>query len=199
MDKGKLHHIWKYGRHVHPWYFLLLAVLWGFVAVKALQHNNIEMGRLRSAVFQADKQNGDVEGALKKLQVHVYSHMNTSLASGPNATRPPIQLQYTYERLQAAQQQGLGQNHGTLYNEALQTCNQEGQTGTGQAAINCIQNYAASHGILLAEVPDALYKFDFTAAKWSSDLAGWSIVVTILCFCAFVVTAAYHRLMKKYL
>lgn len=199
MDKHRLHQFWRYLRHVHPWYFLIAALLLGSISVYALKQNNIEMGRLREAVFAADKENGDVEGALRDLREYVYGHMNTSLASGPGAAHPPIQLQYTYERLQAAQQQNLGQNNSNLYNQALQACSQEGQTGSGQATINCIETYSAEHGVQLADIPDALYKFDFRAAKWSPDLAGWSLLGAVACMFAFVLFALYRRLMKRYL
>lgn len=198
MDRRKLHHIGRYIRHIHAWYFLIAAVLFGFMAVHALQQNNREMGVLREAVFTADRNNGDVESALRKLQVYVYDHMNTSVAAGPNATHPPIQLQYTYERLQAAQQAALGQNNSTLYNQALEECNREGQTTSGQATINCIESYTSEHGVQLADIPDALYKFDFRAAKWSPDLAGWSLVLTVLCLIGFILSVSYSWMMKRY-
>ncbi|QQS20137.1 hypothetical protein IPL85_01645 [Candidatus Saccharibacteria bacterium] len=199
MDKSKLHHVWRYLKHVHPWYFLVIAMLFGFIAVKALQHNNIEMGRLRDAVFVADKNNGDVEAALRALREHVHGHMNTSLETGTNGAHPPIQLKYTYERLQAEQQAQLGQNNSSLYNQALQECSSQGQTATAQDTINCIESYTEARGVRLADIPDALYKFDFVSAKWSSDLAGWSLVVAVLSTIGFLVSVVYHWLIKKYL
>ncbi len=194
-----MHHVWRYLRHIHPWYFLVIATVFTGIFVLAMKQNNIEMGRLREAVFIADKNNGDVEGALKSLREYVYGHMNTSLAAGPNAAHPPIQLQYTYERLQAAQQQNLGQNNSALYSQALEACAREGQTASGQATINCIETYVSQRGVQLADIPDSLYKFDFRAAKWSPDLAGWSLVLAILSTIAFAVSAVYRWLMKKYL
>jgi hypothetical protein len=199
MDKRKLHHVWRYLRHVHPWYFLTIAILFGALSVFSLRHNNEQMIVLRDKVYAADKDGGDVEGALRDLREYIYGHMNTSLASGANAVYPPIQLKYTYERLQAFQQQGLNQNNGALYGEAEKTCNEQGQTATAQETINCIENYAAAHGVQLADIPDALYKFDFISAKWSPDVAGWSLVVTFLSFTAFVLSAIYHWFMKRYL
>jgi len=157
------------------------------------------MGRLREAVFVADKNNGDVEGALRALRSYVHGHMNTSLASGPNGPHPPIQLRYTYERLQAAHQESLGQNNGALYGQAQQACEDQGQTVSAQQTINCIQDYAAQHGVQLAEIPDALYKFDFASARWSPDMAGWSLAITVLSMILFVVTAVSRWLMKRYL
>ena len=79
------------------------------------------MRELKEAVYAADKDNGDVQGALKELQAHVTSHMNTNLSTGKTAVYPPIQLQYTYQRLVDAQMLSLlkGSN---LYSEAQRYC-----------------------------------------------------------------------------
>lgn len=199
MDKRKLHHYWRYLRKVHPWYFLVITLIFGYVAVRALQHNNVEMGRLRTAVFEADKNNGDVEGALKALREHVHGHMNTSLETGTNGAHPPIQLKYTYERLQAERQATLGRNNSALYNQALQSCSAEGQTSNAQDTINCIESYAEARGVRLGDIPDALYKFDFVSAKWSPDLAGWSLVVAVMGAVSFILAGIYRWFMKRYL
>jgi hypothetical protein len=197
MNKRHLHHVWRYYRKIHPWYFLVLTIVLGAISLVSLRQNNQQMVRLRNAVYVADKNNGDVESSLRVLRSYVYSHMNTSLASGPNAVHPPIQLKYTYERLQQSQQNGLSQGNGTLYNEAQTYC--ETQTAIGSEVINCIQNYAANHGSSLRNIPDGLYKFDFVSAKWSADLAGWSLVLTVLSTLAFFISALYHWWAKRYL
>lgn len=192
-----MHHVWRFYRQIKPWYFIAAFVVFGVISLVSLRHNNEQMVRLRDAVYAADKNGGDVEGALRKLREYVYGHMNTSLATGPNAVHPPIQLKYTYERLQQAQQNTLSQGNSSLYNEALNYC--DNQTAIGSEVISCIQNYATSHGAQLAPVPDDLYKFDFTSAKWSPDLAGWSLVLTALSLLCFLVSAPYHWWAKKYL
>ena len=152
---------------------------------------------LRNAVYAADKNNGDVEGALHNLRTYIYSHMNTSLASGPNAVHPPIQLKYTYERLQEQQANVLGTGDSQLYQDAQNYCQQ--QTQLDSEFIACIQQYAVEHGANVTPVPAALYKFDFTSAKWSPDLAGWSLVATAVFALAFLISAPYHWWAKRYL
>lgn len=196
MNKRHLHHVWRYLRQLKPHYFLAATIVFGAIGLISLRHNNEHMIKLRDAVYTADKNNGDVEGALRTLREYVYSHMNTSLASGPNAVHPPIQLKYTYERLQEAQQATLGQG-SALYAEAQRAC--ESQTAVGSEVISCIQQYIQGHGGQLANVPDSLYKFDFTSAKWSWDLAGWTLAIAILSCLAFLVSAPYHWWAKKYL
>lgn len=196
MKIPQLSNVWRYIRTFRPWYFLVIAVIFGVISLVALRHNNEQMLRLRDAVYTADKNNGDVEGALRALRIYVYSHMNTSLASGPNAVHPPIQLKYTYERLQQSQQHILGEGNSAIYNAAQKYC--ESQTVIGSEVITCIQNYAATHGAILKNIPDALYKFDFTSAKWSPDLAGWSLVVTVLAGLAFVISGFVSWWSKRY-
>jgi hypothetical protein len=197
MNKRHLHHVWRIYRHIKPWYFLVIAIIFGSISVVSLRHNNVEMLRLRDAVYATDQNNGNVEGALRTLRQYVYGHMNTSLASGPNAIHPPIQLKYTYERLQQAQADVIGSGNSSVYKEAETYC--DSQTAIGSEVISCIQQYAASHGVEVAAVPDSLYKFDFTSAKWSPDLAGWSLILTGLAVLCFLISAPYHWWAKRYL
>jgi hypothetical protein len=155
------------------------------------------MVHLRDAVYTADKNNGDVEGSLRTLREYVYSHMNTSLSSGPNAVHPPIQLKYTYERLEQAQESQLGQGDSTLYQAAQSYC--DSQSDVGSEVITCIQQYASDHGAQLAPVPPSLYEFDFVSARWSPDPAGWSLVLAVLSALGLLITAPYHWWAKKFL
>ncbi len=200
MNKRHLHHAWRTLRKVHPWYFLALTVVFGTICLVSLRHNNEQMVRLRDAVYAADKNNGNVEGTLRTLRSYVYNHMNTSLATGPNAVHPPIQLKYSYERLQAAREAALATTNTALYNDAQHYCEQQDSTDfSGRNRVPCIESYVQSHGATLTPIPDGLYKFDFTSAKWSPDLAGWTMLLTIVSGLLFIITAAYHFLIKRYL
>lgn len=197
MAHSSLSRAWHYIRHIHPWYFLVLAAVFVGISLFALRANNLQMVRLREAVYEADK-GGDqatIEKSLRQLRTYIYGHMNTSLTSGTNAVWPPIQLQYTYERAQAAHQAQLGQNNAAVYHDAQQAC--AAQQLSGAEAIACIENYVTARGIQLGDIPEGLYKFDFTSAKWSPDLAGWSIVGAAMSLIAFLVAAAHHW-WKKY-
>jgi hypothetical protein len=181
MDKRRLHHIWTRVRAIKPWYFMAAALVSGIVCVFALRANNLHMVQLREAVYAADKDNGDTEGALRNLRSYVYGHMNTNLASGPNAVHPPIQLKYTYDRLSKAQPSGADSN-SEIYNQAQKYCEQAIPNGvSGSYRLSCIQAYVKQHGITTVQtVPKELYQFDFVSPAWSPDLAGWSLVVTVL-------------------
>jgi hypothetical protein len=181
LDKKQLHHFWTEIRPVRPQYFLALAAVSGVVCVFALRANNEHMIQLRNDVYQADKDNGNVEVALKNLQQYVYGHMNTDLAAGPNAVHPPIQLKYTYNRLVAAASKKVQATNSHLYNNAQNYCQALIPTGfSGSYRESCIKQYVTTHGAKAQEIPKNLYEFDFVAPKWSPDLAGWSMVATVL-------------------
>ena len=201
MNKRHWHHLWTKFRAVKPWYFLALALLSGLVCLLALRANNQHMIDLRNAVYTADKNNGDVQGALHNLQTYVTSHMNTDLSSGPNSVYPPIQLKYTYDRLVQAQGDQLAQANSQLYTDAQHYCEAQNPTGFyGATRIGCVEQYLTSHGeinINLAPIPDALYKFDFVSPTWSPDLAGWSLVLTFMSLLLFVVSFVFAKLARS--
>lgn len=167
-------------RGIKPWYFLVIAVLSGILAVGALRANNLRMIELRKALYVADEQAGDVEGALRALREHVHNHMNTDLVSGSNGVRPPIQLKYTYERLVREQQAAAGGANSTIYTEAQQYCERTIPNGvSGGARLGCIQAYVKDRSpASVQSIPKNLYQFDFVSPRWSPDLAGWSLVVS---------------------
>lgn len=181
MNKRRLHHLWATIRDLKPWYFLVPAVISSGIFVFAMRANNLHMVQLREAVYVADKENGDIEGALRGLRVYVYGHMNTDLASGSNAVYPPIQLKYTYERLVKVQNSGTSANNNEIYAQAQKSCEQSIPDGfSGSYRLTCIQDFVKKNGFsTLQTVPSSLYKFDFISPSWSPDVAGWSLIATI--------------------
>jgi hypothetical protein len=206
MDKHHLHHVWTRVRRIKPWYFLIVALLFTGASIYELRANNLQMVVLRNAVYAADKNNGDVNGALKTLQTYVTAHMNTDLSSGPNGAYPPIQLQYTYQRLEQAQAQAqLNQNQANsqLYTEAQAYCQKQDSTDfSGRNRVPCIIQYVQSHGIsnfTVQTIPASLYEFDFISPSWSPDLAGWSLVATAVAVLLFAATWITDRWFKQQL
>jgi len=149
---------------------------------------------LREQVYQADKDNGDINGALQNLRSYVYGHMNTDL-SGGSGIKPPIQLSNTYARLQAGQEQ-----NADLYIEAKNYCEAKIPADvsiSGRGRIQCITDYVTSHGAKPVNVPAGLYEFDFLSPSWSPDLAGWSLVVTIIFLALFVISFLQSFLSRR--
>lgn len=198
MNKRHLHHTWTKLRRIKPWYFLVIALVSTVICVSALRSNNEHMAKLRQAVYAADQNNTDVQGALKQLQSYVTSHMNTSLSGGPNAPYPPIQLKYTYQRLVDAQTQTQGADQ--LYTEAQHYCEQQDSVDfSGHNRVPCIEQYVQAHGggqAPASNIPDALYKFDFASPTWSPDLAGWSLLVAVLAWIGFAAALITRKWFK---
>lgn len=174
-----MHHAWTKFRIINPWFLAALLIVSGTICVLALRANNQEMAALRDAVYAADEQGGDVETALRQLRSHVYGHMNTSLSTGGNAVYPPIQLKYTYERLQQAQQAQAKALNEQIYTAAQEHCEAlYPESYSGGPRVPCISQYIEDHGVQLEAIPDSMYKYDFTATRFSWDLAGISLLIS---------------------
>lgn len=190
MDKRQLHHLYKQIRLIKPWYFLGLALIFGFISLAALRSNNQHMLKLRGAVYTADQNGQGVTQALQNLQEYVTGHMNTNLNTGNSTVYPPIQLKYTYDRLVKAESDQIAQQNQSQYNDAVAHCPSSGNSYQEHLdQQNCVLGYLQNeHNITLPPIPDALYKFDFVSPTWSPDLAGWSLVATALFALLFVVS-----------
>lgn len=166
----------------------------------ALRANNEHMIKLRQAVYSADKNNGDIETPLKKLQIYVTSHMNTDLSAGPTPVYPPIQLKYTYDRLIKAQGAATTLANTQLYSAAQAACEQQNSSDfSGRNRVPCIEQYVQQHNTQkLKQIPEALYKFSFITPQWSPDLAGWSLVAAVLSGLLFVISFGSQRLFRKH-
>ena len=194
MDKKFFKRFYSRIKHINLWLLLVVSLVSGVVCVFSLRNNNIQALALRDKVSQVDKDNGDVEAALRELRSYVYAHMNTNLSSGPNAIRPPIQLKYRYERLLEAEQQKVSTESAKIYSDAQAECEKQFPKGlSGSGRIPCVTEYIASRGIKQQPVEDSLYKFDFVSPTWSPDLAGWSLVVASISFALFVIRFGMER------
>ncbi|MGH7233985.1 MAG: hypothetical protein ACREF7_00870 [Candidatus Saccharimonadales bacterium] len=163
---------------------LVLTLVCGGITIAALRSNNEHMASLRSALQSADKSGVGVPQALTNLQSYVTAHMNTNLSTGAGSVYPPIQLEYTYQRLvQAQDQTALNADNG-LYTAAQAYCQKLDPTDfSGHNRVPCIENYVSTHGSAgdkLPSIPTSLYEFDFISPSWSPDFAGWMLLITIL-------------------
>lgn len=198
MDKKYLHRLWTTLRPIKPYYFAILAVICGIVCIFALRANNEHMIGLRDAVYAADKDNGNVEQTLDNLRKYVYAHMNTDLAAGPNAVHPPIQLKYTYDRLVQVESQKVEQQNSSLYTNAQSYCQALIPNGfSGRYREACINQYVTTHGASAQSVPKNLYEFDFVSPKWSPDLAGWSLIATVVFALAALIFWAFEDFIRR--
>jgi hypothetical protein len=190
--KKILHRIGKISAKTCLYLFIASSLL----CVLALRHNNVQMVRLRDAVYAADKNNSDVNAALNNLRSYVYTHMNTDLSSGHGNIHPPIQLKYTYQRLYDARLAQVQSENQQIYTDAQFYCHTHADQNSVLAQQGCIQNYAVNHGVANANIniPQGLYGFDFTSPAWSPDLAGWSLVLSLIFLVALLVKLVIARI-----
>lgn len=188
----------KHSRWIYR-FALVLFLISTTVTIVALRHNNETMIALRGDLYVADKDNGNVNAALNTLRDYVYNHMNTNLASGGDSIYPPIQLKYTYQRLEAADQANVNTSNSQIYTDAENYCQQQDPTDfSGHNRVPCVTAYVTSHGSQAASIPAALYEFNFVSPAWSPDFAGWSLVLSILLFVWLVFCFLVMRLNPRY-
>jgi hypothetical protein len=198
MNPQKFYHHFKRLGPMRPVYFLVIALLFLAIAIHALRQNNFKMIELRNAVIISDQEDGDTETALRNLRIQVVNHMNTNLASGEFAIRPPIQLKARYERLVAAEQPRVSAANAEVAKQGEAICAKQFPAGGFNAPrVACVQDYVGQHAITTAQpIPDDLYKFDFISPRWSPDLAGWSLVASAVFFLVFLGRVAVEKWAK---
>lgn len=191
MDKRKLHHQYTKIRIIKPWYFLVAALILFGIGVNGLRQNNIEALRLKDKVVEADKNNGDIEKALRDLRQYTYNHMNTDLSSGTTSIKQPIQLKHRYERLVAENAAKVKERNIQVKNEAEANCAaQYPAGGFNSARVACVADYVSKHAVKEQPIPTELYKFDFVSPGWTADKAGLSLLGGALLLFLFMLRAA---------
>lgn len=185
---------WRYKiGQLNYWYVFAIFIVSSVVAIYALRQNNLTMIRLRDAVYAADKSGSDVEIPLRTLRQHIHSHMNSDPSSGANSIKPPIQLKYRYERLVTAEKERVAAANVQVYTVAQNYCESQDSAFSGRSRVPCIQDYVARNGVQEKPVEDSLYKFDFVSPKFSFDVAGISLLISILSLALFAVLFAIDR------
>jgi hypothetical protein len=155
------------------------------------------MTTLRDQVYAADKSGQGVEPALQALRAYVGSHINTNLYSG-KGVYPPVQLKYTYDRLVKTEQDRVNAANANVYTDAQKYCETlDPNSFYGRERVPCIQQYIKGHGTVTPQtIPDALYKFDFVSPRWSPDMAGWTLVFSVVLLVLTIIRFLLGRLLR---
>jgi hypothetical protein len=181
MDKAKLHHYWAKFRSPLLFLPIIGLVIFGTLFIYGMRYNNVTMLELKQKVIVADEQDGDIEGALQELRAFVSTHMNTNMRNS-GSLEPPVQLVNEYNRdVAEIKAKNISQdNANKVYQEAQARCETGAIPLTARA--KCIQDYVSNNSTPIAELqlpPKELYIFDFASPKWSPDLAGISMILSI--------------------
>ena len=199
MNKRYLHHLWTRIRPIKTPYLLVAFVIFAGGAAVALRHNYTRMTTLRSAVYVADQSGNGVEQSLQNLRKYVGGHMNTNLATA-DGVYPPIQLKYTYTRLQQAEQDRVNATNSQVYTDAQHTCEAKYPGSfSGGPRVPCIEQYVKDNGTTAHAIPDAMYKFNFASAQWSPDAAGWLLVLAVVSGVAAALRLVVGLLARRFL
>lgn len=167
---------WK-RRRIATWQLVVALLIVLLSAAFFLRQNNVRMVELRNLVLQADEQQADVAGAIKELNEHVFSHMNTEIVR-------PIELVHSYNRQSQAVLEKASKGSGRdIYAEATAACERQGIPPTTIA--QCAANYALNNnpGIDPAAVklPEKdQFVYSFATPLWTPDAAGISLVLSAI-------------------
>lgn len=199
-NKRKLHHVHVKLRPIKSIYIFICLLIALGVGVYSLRQNNLTVIRMRDHVLEVDKKNGDIETALHDIREYIYGHMNTDLAAGPNAIKPPIQLKYSYERLLAAEKARVSAVNAKVYADAQAICEQRYPAGPSIVnRVPCTQDYVAANGVKEQPIQDALYKFEFLSPVWTPDVAGISLLISAILSIVLIVKLFLNHWLKKQL
>lgn len=144
------------------------------------------------SLIAVDQAGGDVNASLQDLQAYIYRHMNTQIGS-ETGINPPIQLAGTYGRLVAEEQARVEKSNEELYQVAQADCERRNPNGfSGRNRLGCIEEYIDQNGVQPRVINEALYKFDFAPPTWSPDIAGFSLLASIILGLIFVVDVGLY-------
>jgi hypothetical protein len=181
--KRKLYRWFKIVRYVKTWQLFLLLILLVFGSAYFLRQNSLGMDELRTAVKTADEEAGDTKQALLNLQHYVAGHMNTSLGEG-------IVLQSAYQKAyNTALQKSLNYTNpnSQLYTQVELECRAVfKRTHSFPAYTQCahekLSKLAPGQDPLSSFTPPAsdLFHYNYASPAWSPDLAGFSVLLTVV-------------------
>lgn len=198
-DKRSIKHSIKQLQRIKTWQLVILLILAGFLSATFLRLNNIGMVQRRTAVLNADAvgDNEKTQNRLYDLQRYVSSHMNTDMDKG-------VYLKLGYKRdVQTAYINAANDTNpnGNIYKKAQEACAPRFSNWSYeyiQCTTDELAKYPASNDLInSAKLPIAdSYLHVFVSPLWSSDFAGWSVLIFIVIFIMIIVRLASIILLK---
>jgi hypothetical protein len=166
-------------RQVKAWHLVVLLVALLGMSAFFLRQNNLHMIERRNLVLQADEQNGDIAKAMTELRNYIGTHMNTGMEDRG------IYLEHSYQRAYEAAVAQASQtgNYTAIYQLADRECQAAYDRTTAFAAyVQCVTDKVIAAGATPdPQMPSAdLYRFDFVSPAWSPDVAGFTLLTTVL-------------------
>lgn len=192
LDKHKLHHWWRQVKRIKLWLLVVLLVIFAAASTYFLRQNNLGMVARRKAVVAADKNNGDVDRALKDLRSYMMAHMNTQMSQ-------PVQLKESYNRevqrrVDAAANSG-NTTDASAYKRAQDECKALNTVTYAQCVIDKTSSVAPGSNPVtnVTNPPVELFSYQFYSPTWSPDFAGFAVLGLILTLLALALRITGER------
>ena len=199
-DRGSILRLPVVQNHRRFWVWsslVLLAAVLAILSAVFLRQNNLNMARLRDELVAAD-QTGDVEQvqqAAQQLQNYVAHHMHTMTGR--------IALQTLYEQAaeQAMESSRPPEIDTNIYAQATNDCRPQLTYGYRSWA-SCVATKVGLNATTTLAVADEvapdpdLYYVEYAPARWSADLAGVCLALSIVDLIILVVgllSAIIHK------
>lgn len=161
-------------------------------AALALRSNNLHMVTLRDDLVAADR-TGDatkVRTAARKLQNYMAHHMNTTTG------RVALQTLYNQAAQKAMEASKPVEISTDVYQAATEACKPQLTNYGYRAWANCVSGKVGSGGVTSLDInkqpaPDPdVYYVEYAPARFSFDLAGWLIILSLMLAIVLIVIAA---------
>ncbi|HZJ34822.1 MAG TPA: hypothetical protein VFD55_02285 [Candidatus Angelobacter sp.] len=180
-------------QRVKTWQLVVLLIFMSFVSATFLRLNNIGMVERREAVINADSIGDDeiTQVRLYDLQRYVSAHMNTNMGKG-------VYLESAYNRDYNTLLEKVSNDsnsNGNIYKKAQEICAPQFSVYSSsylQCTLNELAKYPASSNLIdSVSLSPNTYLHAFYSPLWSSDFAGWSLLV-----CAVILIMIIARLIS---
>lgn len=193
VDKKKVRRSIRQLQRVKTWQLVVLLIFMSFVSATFLRLNNIGMVERREAVINADSIGDDeiTQVRLYDLQRYVSAHMNTNMGKG-------VYLESAYNRDYNTLLEKVSNDsnsNGNIYKKAQEICAPQFSVYSSsylQCTLNELAKYPASSNLIdSVSLSPNTYLHAFYSPLWSSDFAGWSLLV-----CAVILIMIIARLIS---
>jgi len=189
VDKKKVRRSIRQLQRVKTWQLVVILIFMSFVSATFLRLNNIGMVERRVAVINADSIGDDeiTQVRLYDLQRYVSAHMNTNMGKG-------VFLESAYNRDYNALIEKVSNDsnlNGNIYKKAQEICAPQFSAWSLaylQCTLNELAKYPASSDLINSvNLSPNAYLHVFVSPLWSSDFAGWSLLVCVVIFIMIIV------------
>lgn len=181
VDKKQIKRRLRIIQRVKTWQLVIVLLIMLVISATFLRLNNIGMVERRNAVLSADKGKDVAEIKLKllELQRYVTSHMNSNMGKG-------IYLETSYQTaVSDAYVSAVDKKSSNIYETVQGVCAPRYSTWS-LSYVRCVTDELAKYPegqTLTSKIkqpnPDSFLHV-FVSPLWSPDLAGWSVLLSVV-------------------